>query len=181
MSSNNNISNPPQYHTLPPHLSVPPTSTVPPSHPPFHQSLAIKTKRPPPNPLPNPAKSSAKYHHLLPCLLSSPPLSDQPSINHPTNHIIMTSRDILGNKRFGRRDNRYQYVLDAAWALYMMSRRDEGEAKEQIEAQEREKREKQRKEGEEMNEMRDEGEGERKGAEGGGCAKGRGGGEDGGE
>ncbi|SMR55693.1 unnamed protein product [Zymoseptoria tritici ST99CH_1E4] len=77
-------------------------------------------------------------------LSSSPPLSTKPSTNQPTNHITMTSRDILGNERFGRRGNREQYVLDAAWALYMMSRRDIGEAKEQMEEREREKREREK-------------------------------------
>ncbi|EGP85959.1 uncharacterized protein MYCGRDRAFT_94763 [Zymoseptoria tritici IPO323] len=73
----------------------------------------------------------------------------------------MTSRDILGNERFGNRDNREQYVLDAAWALYMMSRRDVGEAKEQMQDRERDKREKRAKQREGEEEAR---KGEEKGS-----------------
>ncbi|SMQ52867.1 unnamed protein product [Zymoseptoria tritici ST99CH_3D7] len=93
-------------------------------------------------------------HQIPPPPPVSPLLSTalhQTQTNHPTNHITMSSKDILGNERFGRRDNREQYVLDAAWALYMMSRRDVGEAKEQMQDRERDKREKRAKqrEGEE--------------------------------
>ncbi|SMR58068.1 unnamed protein product [Zymoseptoria tritici ST99CH_3D1] len=132
MSSNNNITT--LHITTPSHRITPTQQQRPYQYPHYYTINPSPSNRSSLRQIPPPKRTNPSPLPLLSAALH------QTQTNHPTNHITMTSRDILGSERFGNRDNREQYVLDAAWALYMMSRRDIGEAKEQMEEREREKR-----------------------------------------